>query len=504
MEYAQNLTLDLNSKNTYTVVGAKQGDSNSRVLNIYITEDGTPYDLSQASTAYFRLKKPDNTSVMNSVDIMLPDNYLRLVLTPAALAAAGRGYADVVLYDAEQRIMSSVAFILQIMASPNIVSDATSSSEFLYLQDVVDNAQTTINEAEAWAVGTRSGKPVTEPSFWYDRKSGLTIEVDENTFHTRVTTSTDPVDQPLLQAGESREYTFTYRYLTETTAMWFMSIDGAEETSIDLSNYGITTLVQPSENDYIIVHITEPDLQYNNYSKYWAENSQKQVTEAEAWANGMRNGETPVIASGFDVESSGSFTYTVNESTFRAKSIQDDHLEPGDTKVYVFTYSARRQSWLVSIDQSTEVAVNLGQYGITVVGDVGNDDSITVTITQADTQYNNHAKYWARQAKAEKEKIQALQVSSTTIEPTEEVPAPQATVTKEIIEDILYINFGIPRGETGNVYYPVFDIDPTTGELWLSCSDRMSDEITFSIDDTSGYLILNIDRTTNNESTGGG
>lgn len=70
------------------------------------------------------------------------------------LAAAGRAYADIVIYNAdESAILSTVSFILNIMSAPDIAENATSSDEFLYLQQVTSNAQEVISSAQAWAMG---------------------------------------------------------------------------------------------------------------------------------------------------------------------------------------------------------------------------------------------------------------------------------------------------------------------------------------------------------------
>lgn len=57
------------------------------------------------------------------------------------------------------------------MAAPDVADAAVSSDEFGYLQKVVNDANTIINEAEAWARGTRSGTPVSEEDPNYENNA---------------------------------------------------------------------------------------------------------------------------------------------------------------------------------------------------------------------------------------------------------------------------------------------------------------------------------------------
>lgn len=57
------------------------------------------------------------------------------------------------------------------MAAPDVADAAVSSDEFGYLQEVVNDANTIINEAEAWARGTRGGTPVSEEDPNYENNA---------------------------------------------------------------------------------------------------------------------------------------------------------------------------------------------------------------------------------------------------------------------------------------------------------------------------------------------
>jgi len=45
LEYTQEITLDINSNTAYTTVGAKQGDNNTRIIKVHLTENGLDYNL---------------------------------------------------------------------------------------------------------------------------------------------------------------------------------------------------------------------------------------------------------------------------------------------------------------------------------------------------------------------------------------------------------------------------------------------------------------------------
>jgi len=133
MNYSQDITLDLNTNSCYSVVNAKQGDANSRIIRIFITENGNDYIIPANATAAFRLKKPDGKAILNEAIIDYNTNSISVTLTGQALSASGRGYADIILYGSSQEILSTVSFILIIMSAPDVVDEIVSSNEFTYL-----------------------------------------------------------------------------------------------------------------------------------------------------------------------------------------------------------------------------------------------------------------------------------------------------------------------------------------------------------------------------------
>ena len=289
MEYVQDITLDLNANTAYTTVGAKQGDNDTRQIYVHITENGADYNLNEhgVNTAYFRFRKPDGKAVINSATVHSEENYISFVLTAQTLAAAGRGYADITLQNGSQ-ILSTVSFILIIMASPQVADQVTSSNEFGYLNAVVSDATNVIFEAEAWAAGTRGGVPV------YDQNQ-LSLDRNPQTFTVTWHVSTGPndksgqekfMDQVKSKPGTQRLYTFTCLNEPENPAerQWSIQVEmingnvkTTDNLGIILNNsldaYGIelsnTDAIVPGNT--IIVDLREKDLAYENNAYYYAQ-----------------------------------------------------------------------------------------------------------------------------------------------------------------------------------------------------------------------------------------
>lgn len=271
MQYTQEITLDLNANTAYTTIGAKQGDSGSRIVKVHLTQNGEDYIIEDGVSAYFRFRKPDGKAIVNAATI--EDNAIYIVLTAQTLAAAGRGYADITLQSGTT-ILSSVSFIIIIMASPQVANQATSGNEFGYLNAVVADANNIIYEAEAWARGTRGGVKVTEsdifePSFVSDVIRN--IEVKQPVFMQQVRSN----------PGLSRTYIFTFTD-NHNWQLKLRTINGATVSESDpelissLSSYGITIELlggasEPNPGDQIQVLVEEPDNTFEQNAKYFAE-----------------------------------------------------------------------------------------------------------------------------------------------------------------------------------------------------------------------------------------
>lgn len=157
--YQQNILLDINSNQAYTVINAKQGDQNTRQLNITFTEDGVTRALSSGTELVFRLRKPDGTAVIltegtDTNNISRSGNIAQVTLSGQCLAAAGRGYADIleqVGSGDSRQIISAASFILNIMSAPNVLTNLKSDNQYAKLFDAVDAAIASASYAAASA-----------------------------------------------------------------------------------------------------------------------------------------------------------------------------------------------------------------------------------------------------------------------------------------------------------------------------------------------------------------
>ena len=390
MEYVQELTLELNSNTAYTTIGAKQGDNNSRIIHVHLTQNGEDYIIPDGTSAYFRFRKPDGKAIINVAAI--EDNTIYVVLTSQTLAAAGRGYGDITLQSGSD-ILSTVSFILIIMSAPDVVSQVISSNEFGYLNAIVADATNTIYEAEAWARGTRGGADVVSaetfsPSFGPVSTTIQEISVDQPTFVAKVGST----------PGLSRTYTFTYT----ANANWQLvsSITNGTTTTIsdpelvnNLNTYGIiirtTSGAPPNVDDWIKVLIEEPDNTYQNNAKYYSEQA---AISRHAIENLTVTGEK-VYADEF----AESEEYQVNDCVW----YQD----------YLYRFITRHLP---------------GEWN------------------------------WN--------------------EVVEEI-----LIDKSSVEGITSLHFHIPQGQTGNVYFMTFEIDPDDGYLYMYKPRHGVDQVDFEI-----------------------
>ena len=102
------------------------------------------------------------------------ESTINVQLTEQILAVSGRGYADIVEYDENSDVLSTISFIVNVMASPDVAGNATSSDEFQELIRVVTKSDEIISEAEAWARGTKNNQDVGAAK--YERDKDVTKE----------------------------------------------------------------------------------------------------------------------------------------------------------------------------------------------------------------------------------------------------------------------------------------------------------------------------------------
>lgn len=176
MEYIQEITLDINSNQAYTVVSAKQGDSDSRGIHVYYTASGEEYQVNPNNSVALRVRKPDGHVIFNDASVQ-PDGSVIAMFSYQTLIVAGRAYADLVEFNPNGQTISTVSFILNIMSSPDINANAAlSSDEFLYLKTFIDRGNSIIGLAQEWAVGSNGDQPVSQDNPAYNNNAKFYAE----------------------------------------------------------------------------------------------------------------------------------------------------------------------------------------------------------------------------------------------------------------------------------------------------------------------------------------
>ena len=153
MEYTQEITLDLNSNTAPPVIYTKQGDVDTRVLEIHLMENGNEYQPPAGANAVFRMRKPDGTVVADYVIASVGSNIVTVRLSEQVLTAAGRGLADILLYDENSQYLSTASFILVIQPAPvEVMQDrAMSTNEYAYFSQCLEALPTYLSGVQAAA-----------------------------------------------------------------------------------------------------------------------------------------------------------------------------------------------------------------------------------------------------------------------------------------------------------------------------------------------------------------
>lgn len=127
------ISIELTGINRYEYVVAKQGDNESRVVQIELLNNGRIYVLDNLTKARALIKKPDKTEVLT--DCTINRNVIELVLTNNILACAGTGSVEIILtHSSMGYVLTSAEFDLKIVASGS-TKGAESSTEYLSLKE---------------------------------------------------------------------------------------------------------------------------------------------------------------------------------------------------------------------------------------------------------------------------------------------------------------------------------------------------------------------------------
>lgn len=113
------ITLDVRETSSQAVVRTKQGDT-ARQLWIDLADGGKPYEIGPDCFAVFTAGKPDGTKICN--DCIIENNRIFYPFTLQTCNVPGRVEAEVKLYGADQKVLTSARFLLEVV--PPLVSES--------------------------------------------------------------------------------------------------------------------------------------------------------------------------------------------------------------------------------------------------------------------------------------------------------------------------------------------------------------------------------------------
>lgn len=148
--------LDVTKPGRQAQVNVKQGDTESRKINIYLFASTYPFDISEVSSAIIRAQKPDDTILFNACE--LNSDHIAYVITNQTIAVAGTVICEVTLYGENGQVLATPCFSIEV-------------EEKLYSDDEVESQDefTALEEAMRKAAGLKDGTTFT-PSL--DKETG--------------------------------------------------------------------------------------------------------------------------------------------------------------------------------------------------------------------------------------------------------------------------------------------------------------------------------------------
>ena len=141
---------------------AKQGDQNSRILEITPLDNGAAYEIPPGTTARFGAKKPDGTQILD--DAVISDGKIYVTLCAQALAVSGAVTAEIALYGLCDDLLSSQHFHIMVERSAIDPDAVESSDEYRSFETALLELEESISEAEnvnISALQTATGADIT-------------------------------------------------------------------------------------------------------------------------------------------------------------------------------------------------------------------------------------------------------------------------------------------------------------------------------------------------------
>lgn len=138
MNITQKINLDFGKKDYPIHVWAKQGDQETRFVEITPLDKGQAYTIEAGVTARFQATKPDGTIILD--DCTISDGKITAELTAQVLAVAGFVVAEIGLYKGTE-LLSSALFYVDVEELAYDPNAPASSDEYNALVDALAEAE---------------------------------------------------------------------------------------------------------------------------------------------------------------------------------------------------------------------------------------------------------------------------------------------------------------------------------------------------------------------------
>lgn len=140
------LTIDIN-RDVYQIIEAKQNDI-GRFLEINLIDNGLAYNLTGLSAKIYAIKA-DNNIIFNNVTIEDTTNgVIQVELTSQALAVVGELQCELSIYGADNTVISSHIFVINVLESIRNDSTVESANEYTALTQALSTVGTINNKAD--------------------------------------------------------------------------------------------------------------------------------------------------------------------------------------------------------------------------------------------------------------------------------------------------------------------------------------------------------------------
>ena len=153
LKILKSFSLDFAKAPPLEYIFAKQGDRNSRILEITPLDNGVSYAIPEGTVARFGAKKPDGTQILD--DAAIDDGKIYVTLSSQALAVSGAVTAEIALYGENEQLLSSQHFHIMVerfAVDPDAVESSDEYRSFetalLELNSALRELETAVTAAE--------------------------------------------------------------------------------------------------------------------------------------------------------------------------------------------------------------------------------------------------------------------------------------------------------------------------------------------------------------------